>query len=303
MPAGTAARVGTGSEAGRLRAVLTLWKPRIGVAIGFTGVAGYALAAREGFEPVLALALFTGMMVAAGGAGAFNQYVERDLDARMRRTCARPFVTGELRAGPRWLSLILGVAAAGMAFTAWVAGPWAAAATAAGIFVYAVVYTLWLKRRTRWNIVIGGLAGSLALLAGAGAVSPSAMVSPLVLAFALVLFLWTPSHFWSLAIALREDYRAAGVPMLPVLHGPELTARVVLANTVALVGASLVPGALGLGAGYAAAAALAGGFFLWHNLRQLRDPTPAAGRASFLASLVHLGVLLGAATLAATGAW
>ncbi len=303
MRAGSAARVEVGSEAGRLRAFLTLWKPRIGVAIGFTGVAGYALAAREAFDPALAAALFAGMLLAAGGAGAFNQYVERDLDACMRRTRARPFVTGELRAGPVWLAAILAVAVSGVALTAWAAGPWAAAATAGGTFVYAVVYTLWLKRRTCWNIVIGGLAGSLALLAGAGAVSASAMGSPLVLAFALVLFLWTPSHFWSLAIALREDYRAAGVPMLPVLHGPELTARVVLANTIVLVGASLVPAALGLGAGYAVAAALAGGFFLWHNLRQLRDPTPAAGRASFLASLVHLGALLGAATLAATGAW
>ena len=303
MRAGSAARIEAGSESGRLRALLTLWKPRIGVAIGFTGVAGYALAARQAFDPALAAGLFAGMTVAAGGAGAFNQYVERDLDARMRRTRARPFVTGELHAGPGWLALILAVAVAGIALTAWAAGPWAAAATAAGTFVYAVVYTLWLKRRTHWNIVVGGLAGSLALLAGAGAVSAAAMLSPLVLAFALVLFLWTPSHFWSLAIALREDYRAAGVPMLPVLRGARLTARVVLINTVFLLGASLLPGALGLGAGYAAAAVLAGGFFLWHNLRQLRDPTPAAGRASFLASLVHLGALLGAATLAATGAW
>jgi len=303
MAVGSAARAETGSEAGRLRAFLTLWKPRIGIAIGFTGVAGYALAAREAFDPGLAAGLFLGMMIAAGGAGAFNQYVERDLDARMLRTRTRPFVTGEFRPGVGWLASILAVMAAGIGLTAWWAGPWAALATAGGTAVYTLVYTIWLKRRTHWNIVIGGLAGSLALLAGAGAVSAAAMALPLVLAFALVLFLWTPSHFWSLAIALREDYRAAGVPMLPAVRGSALTARVVLANTLALVAASLAPAALGLGLAYAAAALAAGLLFVWHNLRLVREPVPRQGRANFLVSLVHLAVVLGAATLAATGAW
>ena len=303
MAVGSAARAETGSEAGRLRAFLTLWKPRIGLAIGFTGVAGYALAAREAFDPGLAAGLFLGMMVAAGGAGAFNQYVERDLDARMRRTRTRPFVTGEFRAGAGWFASILAVMALGVGLTAWWAGPWAALATACGTLVYTLVYTIWLKRRTHWNIVVGGLAGSLALLAGAGAVSAEAMALPLVLAFALVLFLWTPSHFWSLAIALRVDYESAGVPMLPVRRGAAHTARVVLANTVALVAASLMPAALGLSATYAAAALGAGALFIWHNVRLVRDPAPRLGRVNFLVSLVHLAVVLGAAILAATGAW
>lgn len=303
MRAEPAARVRADAEAGRLRAFLGLWKPRIGMAIGFTGVTGYALAAGPAFDPTLAAWLFAGMMLAAGGAGAFNQYVERDLDARMRRTRARPFVTGEFRAGPRWLVAIALVTGTGVALTAWRAGPWAAVGTALGTLVYAVVYTLWLKRRTRWNIVIGGLAGSLALLAGAGAVSAAAMGAPLVVAFAVVLFLWTPSHFWSLAIALRSDYEAAGVPMLPAVAGPRRTARVVLANTVVLVAASLVPAALGLGPVYGLVATGAGALFLWHNLHQVRAPTPAAGRVNFRVSLVHLALLLGAATLAATGTW
>ena len=158
-----------------------------------------------------------------------------------------------------------------------------------------MVYTVWLKTRTWWNIVLGGLAGSFAVLAGASAVDPSLATAPLILA--LVLFLWTPPHFWSLATAMHEDYARAGVPMLPVVVGDALAAKVILGHTVALVLLSLAPAAYGLGPIYLAGAALGGGWFIVASLRLVREPGPKAAMVNFKASLLQLGVLLLAAIL------
>jgi protoheme IX farnesyltransferase len=164
-----------------------------------------------------------------------------------------------------------------------------------GAFTYGVVYTVWLKRRTWWNIVVGGLAGSFAVLAGAAAVSP--VPGPEALALAVVLFLWTPPHFWSLAIACRADYAAAGVPMLPVVVGDARAARAILASGVLLVGASLVPAAFGLGWIYLVAAAAGGAYFLRKCEALVRLPGRETARAAFLASLVQLGAVLAGAML------
>ncbi|HEX5634250.1 MAG TPA: UbiA family prenyltransferase, partial [Gemmatimonadales bacterium] len=145
------------------------------------------------------------------------------------------------------------------------------------------------------NIVVGGLAGSFAVLAGAAAVSPEAALGPLPLAFAWILFLWTPPHFWSLAIVCREDYAAAGVPMLPVVAGEARAARVVFAGTVFLVVSSLAPLALGMGPVYGAGAIVGGAFFLRAAWRLARTPGRATARASFHASLLQLTLLLLAA--------
>jgi protoheme IX farnesyltransferase len=162
-----------------------------------------------------------------------------------------------------------------------------------GAFTYGVVYTVWLKRRTWWNIVVGGLAGSFAVLAGAASVNP--LPGPEAAALAAVLFLWTPPHFWSLAIACRADYAAAGVPMLPVVVGDARAARAIFASAVLLVAASLVPAAYGLGWIYGAFAAAGGAFFLLRCRSLVRRPTRLAARAAFLASLAQLGaVLIGA---------
>jgi protoheme IX farnesyltransferase len=159
-----------------------------------------------------------------------------------------------------------------------------------GAFTYAILYTVWLKRRTWWNIVVGGLAGSFAVLAGAAAVSQ--VPGPEALALAVVLFLWTPPHFWSLAIACRADYERAGVPMLPVLVGNARAARAIFAGAVLLVGASIVPATLGLGAIYFCAAALGGAWFLLKCWRLMRRPDPATAISSFRASLVQLCAVL-----------
>jgi protoheme IX farnesyltransferase len=164
-----------------------------------------------------------------------------------------------------------------------------------GAFTYGVVYTVWLKRRTWWNIVVGGLAGSFAVLAGAAAVSP--VPGPEALALAVVLFLWTPPHFWSLAIACRADYAAAGVPMLPVVVGDARAARAIFASAALLVAASFVPAAFGLGWIYLASATAGGLHFLLRCEALVRRPGRETARAAFLASLVQLCAVLTGAML------
>lgn len=278
-----------------VRTVLGLFKLRIGVAIMLTALAG--LAATPGSAPaawqVAALAL--AVLMSSAAAGAFNQYAERDLDARMARTRARPFVTGRYRAGPAWPMLILALLAASVA-AAGLAVNWSSALYVfLGAFFYGVVYTVWLKRRTWLNIVIGGLSGSFAVLAGAAAVDATIPPAPLLLA--VVLFLWTPPHFWSLAYVHREDYRLAGVPMLPVVVDERVAARVVLVHTLALTALSLLPVFYGLGWVYLACAAAGGGYFTTRSIAFARRPTVAAARANFHASLVQLGLLLAGAML------
>jgi protoheme IX farnesyltransferase len=244
---------------------------------------------------LLALAV----VVSSAAAGAFNQYVERDIDARMARTRRRPFVTGRLVHSRAWLAVI-GLMCVGSAVVAALAtNALAALYTFLGAFVYGVVYTVWLKRRTWLNIVIGGLAGSFAVLAGAAAVTPGTLdATPLWLA--IVLFLWTPPHFWSLAIAFRNDYQAAGVPMLPVVVGDPRAARAILAGTLLLVAASLVPAWQGLSWIYGITAVASGAYFLKKSVDLARAPSRATAMANFHASLVQLTLLLAAAIVDAT---
>jgi protoheme IX farnesyltransferase len=171
----------------------------------------------------------------------------------------------------------------------------AAAYVFLGAFFYGVVYTLWLKRRTAWNIVIGGLAGSFAVLAGAAAADPMPGAQGWLLA--LVLFLWTPPHFWSLAIANRSDYLMAGVPMLPVVVGDRRAAWIVFGSTAALFAASIAPLAYGAGWIYAVGAIGGGAHFLRKSWQLARNPTRRTAIGSFLASLVQLSALLAGATL------
>ena len=275
-----------------MNAFVNLFKVRIGAAIAIAAAAGLAVergtvALSQGAVLVLAV------LVASAAAGAFNQYVERDLDRKMARTKNRPFVTGALQHGPFWLWVIGAMTLASVLAAALSTNLFAAVYVFLGAFTYGVVYTVWLKRRTWWNIVVGGLAGSFAVLAGAAAVSPTP--GPEALALALVLFLWTPPHFWALAIACRQDYAAAGVPMLPVVVGDARAARAIYASAWLLVLVSLVPGLFGLGAIYLASAAAGGAFFLLRCRSLVQRPGREAARAAFLASLVQLSaVLLGA---------
>jgi protoheme IX farnesyltransferase len=285
-----AARPDAPAPAAIVRALLSVLKLRIGLAIMLCALAGIAVTPGPGLSAWQVAALALAVLLSSASAGAFNQYVERDLDARMKRTRLRPFVTGLFRPGPLWpaaigLLLALSVLAAALATN------WAAAAHVfLGAFVYGVVYTVWLKRRSWTNIVIGGLAGSFAVLAGAAAVDPGLAPAPLILA--LVLFLWTPPHFWSLATALHKDYAAAGVPMLPVVIGDGPAAWVILAHAVALSGLALVPFWLGLGWLYLLAALIGGAWFVGRSIQLVRKPCPARAMRNFAASLVQLSLLL-----------
>jgi protoheme IX farnesyltransferase len=281
------------------RAVISLFKLRIGVLIMITALVGLAVTpgARPSLAQVLALAL--SVLTASAAAGAFNQYAEVESDRLMPRTRDRAYVTGALPHHPAWLLAMALLLVAAVA-AAWVAlNPAAAIYTFLGAFFYGVVYTLWLKRRTAWNIVIGGLAGSFAVLAGAAAAAPEPVAQSWVHGglLALVLFLWTPPHFWSLAIANRAEYQQAGVPMLPVVMGDGRAAWIVFASTVALVAASLAPLAFGAGWVYAIGAIGGGGYFLRKSWQLARNPERRAAIGSFLASLAQLSALLAAATL------
>ena len=272
-----------------MRLLLNLFKLRIGVAIALAAVAGLAVTpgVLQGWQvAVLTLAV----LVSSAAAGAFNQYAERDLDARMARTRNRPFVSGALVHGPLWL-WVIGAMTAASVLAAGIAANWLAAFYVfMGAFTYGVVYTVWLKRRTWLNIVVGGLAGSFAVLAGAAAVTPT--LSPASIWLAVALFLWTPPHFWSLAIVYREDYAGAGVPMLPVVVGDARCARIILGSALVLVASTLMPALHGLGWIYLAAAVAGGAYFISTCVALVRDPGRRAARASFRASLVQLSLVL-----------
>lgn len=278
--------------AGELYAVLKL---RIGIMIAVCALAGLAVTPGEippGWQIVV---LGLAVLLSSASAGAFNHYVERDLDARMARTRNRPFVTGRFRPGPPWLWAIGALLVISVGGAAFILNIPVALHTFLGAFVYGVVYTVWLKRKTAWNIVWGGLAGSFAVLAGASAVDPALAAEPIWLA--VVLFLWTPPHFWSLAIALHDDYEVAGVPMLPVVVGDLKAAWIILAHTVAVVAASLVPALYGLGWLYLTAALIGGAWFIHRSIQLVRSPSRRTAMANFFASLAQLGLLLTAAII------
>ena len=272
------------------RNVLGLFKLRIGFVIMITALAGYAVTPGAALSTAQFIVLALSVLISSASAGAYNQYVEYQSDRLMARTCGRAFATGALRHTPAWLIPII-LLLAGSVAAAWFAlNPLAALFVFLGAFFYAVVYTVWLKRRTWLNIVVGGLAGSFAVLAGAAAANPALGSVPLLLA--LVLFLWTPPHFWSLAIANRADYAAAGVPMLPAVVGDAQAARIVFASTLALVGVSLLPIFFGAGPLYFIGALTGGGYFIYKAGLLAKAPSRNTAMASFFASLLQLSLLL-----------
>lgn len=275
-----------------LAQLVNVFKLRIGLLIAITAVAGYAVTPGVSLHPWEVLLLGIVILMSSASAGAFNQYIERDLDAQMARTRSRPFVTGTFKAGQFWLwgialLLILSVAVAN-----WLFNPMVAFHAFMGAFTYGVVYTMWLKRRSAWNIVIGGLAGSFAVLAGAAAADPG--LSPSAIILATVLFLWTPPHFWSLAIALHKDYAEARVPMLPVVVGDKKASYIILFNTILLVAVSLLPAFFdwGLGWLYLACAFIGGVYFIYKNIQLVQEPSRKKAMGNFFASLIQLTLVL-----------
>jgi protoheme IX farnesyltransferase len=270
--------------------IVSVFKLRIAVVIALSALAGVAVA--PGVAPSAGkLAVLTvAVLLSSGAAGAFNQLFERDLDALMVRTRRRPFASGAWQAGPLWWALVAFILALGVGLAAVALNAATAVNLFLGAFTYGVVYTVWLKRRTAWNIVVGGLAGSFAVLAGAAAVEPTLSAAPLVLA--VVLFLWTPPHFWSLALMAKDDYAGNGVPMLPAVKGEAFTAWAILVHAIALAVLSVVPIALGMGWIYGVAALVGGVYFVSTSVTLVRRPSRATAFANFKSSLAQLSLLL-----------
>jgi len=269
---------------------VSLLKLRIGIAIAASALAGMAAATGPAPAWWQAGGLMLAVLGASGAAGAFNHYYERDLDRLMQRTRNRPFATGAFRPCFWWPLSFLGLLVVSLLLAGASGGALAAAFVFLGAFTYGVVYTVWLKRRSVWNIVVGGLAGSFAVLAGAAAVDPTLQVMPVVLA--VVLFLWTPPHFWSLAAAKGDDYANAGIPMLPIAVPAYAWTLAILSHTIALVAISMVPLWFGAGLFYGLGAGAGGALFLWKSIVLYRTPTKKAAMANFFASLLQLLLLL-----------
>jgi protoheme IX farnesyltransferase len=220
------------------RDALTLTKPGITALIVLVAVAGYFLALPARIDPVrLGLLALTGGVASAGSA-MLNHYFDRDVDGGMKRTRRRPLPGARIAHSSEVLVAGTALLAGGVTGAYLWLNPLTAISIALGGLTYVVVYTIVLKRRTNWNIVVGGFAGSAPALAGSAA-AVGGWTTP-VLAFALLVFLWTPPHFWSLALLLRDDYRAVGLPMLPKMDDPGYSGRVVVISTALLVPASLL---------------------------------------------------------------
>jgi protoheme IX farnesyltransferase len=269
----------------------------------FTGLVGLVVAPVP-IHPVLGLTAILCIAVAAGAAGAINMWYDRDIDALMRRTARRPIPAGRIEPGA---ALAFGITLSfasvmvmGLA-TNWVAAGW----LAFSILFYVLVYTMWLKRRTAQNIVIGGAAGAFPPVIGWAAATGDVTLVPLIM-FAIV-FAWTPPHFWALSLWAHSDYQRAGVPMLPVVSGARETRRQILFYTVLLAPLGLAPWLVGFsGPAYAAVAALLGMLFVAHAVRVLREAQDETGRSlvndtaargAFRFSLTYLFALFAALAL------
>ncbi len=265
-------------------------KVRLGFLIMACALAGIAVSPGDGLSPWRVLVLGLAVLVASSAAGAFNQLYERDLDARMKRTRGRAFVTGRLRANWYWVAGLTLITLLALLAAAMATNVLAAFYIFLGAFTYGIIYTVWLKRRTWLNIVIGGLAGSFAVMAGAAAVGATFAPAPVLMA--VVLFLWTPPHFWALAYACKADYAAAGVPMLPVVAPEPVAMWSIFGHTLVLVVLSLALGLYGMGWIYLLAALAGGLYFLRESLRLALQPSTGQAWRTFAASIVQLGLLL-----------
>jgi len=279
----------------RLRRLFAQTKPRVVSLIVFTAVIGMVLAS-PGLPPLNAVVFGTlGIALVAGAAAAINCLVEQKIDALMARTRGRPLPRGELSSRETLLfAAVVGLTGLGILYAAVNAlTMWLTLATFLG---YALVYTLLLKPVTPQNIVIGGAAGAMPPVLGWAAVANA--VAPEALLLFLIIFVWTPPHFWSLALYRTKDYATAGLPMLPVTHGPEYTRLMIVLYTAVLFAATLLPYAVRMSGGlYLAAAVLLGAMFLAHALKLYRHYSDARARRTFRFSIVYLALLFSALLL------
>ncbi len=289
VSAAVAFRGGAAVPAGSWRDYVTLTKPRIMVLLLITAAGGLAVGAGGLPSAGLALATLGGLALACGGASALNHVLDRDIDSHMRRTASRPVAAGRV---PPERALEFGLALSAFSFvilTSFV-NVLAALLALAGNLFYVLVYTRWLKRSTPQNIVIGGAAGAVPPLVGWAAATGN-LTLPALFLF-LIVFFWTPPHFWALALLIKRDYAEAGVPMLPVVKGERETARSIVRYSVVLVAITLLPVAWRtLGAVYLGSALALGVAFLVLAVALERQTTPVRARRLFSYSLAYLALL------------
>jgi protoheme IX farnesyltransferase len=278
------------AAAGPWRDYVTLTKPRIMSLLLLTGASGMVVGAGGWPGTGLFVAAMAGLALACGGASALNHVLDRDIDRLMgARTRSRPVAAGRVPA-PYALEFGLALSASSFVLLATAVNVLTACLALIGNLFYVLVYTRWLKRSTPQNIVIGGAAGAVPPLVGWAAATGD-ITLPAVALF-LIVFFWTPPHFWALALLIRRSYEAARVPMLPVVRGERETARQIVLYTVLLLPLTALPFVLGtVGAAYLAAAALLGGAFLWLAYRLWRETTAPRARILFHYSLAYLALL------------
>ncbi len=278
-----------------LRDLLVLSKARVVSLLVFTAVVGELLAPSFSRHWIGGLAGLVGIALAGGAGGVINQLIEPELDQTMRRTRRRPLVGSRIsrRGGIVFAAALL---AGAIIVLATLTNPLTLSLTLVGTVGYGIVYTLYLKPNTPWNIVWGGIAGALPPLIGWTAVGDPVTAMPLMLV--ALIFLWTPAHFWPLALCCREDYARACIPMLPVTHGVARTRREIVNYAAATLAISLAPAFLGAGPLYGVVAIAAGGWYLWLTLRLKGMPENGAAdvfaRQVFKASINYLLILYAA---------
>jgi protoheme IX farnesyltransferase len=264
-----------------------LTKPRVQTLLLWTTAMTMLVAG----DPSLSLILVTclGGALSTGSAGAINHYIDRDIDLQMERTATRPIPAG--RISPR-AALIYGIALGVISVIVFVVfvNPLSALLATCGLLGYVIVYTLWLKRRTPQNIVIGGAAGAIPPLVGWAAVTGSLELTAWLL-FAIV-FMWTPPHFWALSVLIKDDYAASSVPMLPVVRGVKSTTMHILVYSVLLVVTTMIPVATGaFGTIYAVSALVLGAIFIYRAAQLTRDSERPVALRTYLFSLTYLALL------------
>ena len=285
----------TSGFAQRVRAFYALTKPRVVSLIVFTAVIGMFLATPDMVPPQVLFAGTLGIALVAGAAAAINCLVEQNIDKLMRRTSRRPLPRGQLASGETLVfASIVGIVGLAILYTFVNAlTMWLTLGTFLG---YAVIYTVLLKPATPQNIVIGGASGAMPPVLGWAAVTGD--IPPEALLLFLIIFIWTPPHFWSLALFRRDEYRNAQLPMLPVTHGVRYTQRMIVLYTVALFAVTLMPYALGMsGFPYLLAAIALGATFAGYAVRLYLNYSDRLARAMFRFSIVYLAALFSALLL------
>ena len=277
------------------RDYVTLTKPRIMTLLLLTGACGMIIGNSGLPNAVLFTEAMVGLALACGGASAMNHLLDADIDRQMKRTANRPVASGRV-APSRALEFGMALSAASFALLAVSVNPLAAVLALAGNLFYVIVYTRFLKRSTTQNIVIGGAAGAVPPLVGwAAATGRLDLAAGLLF---LIVFLWTPPHFWALALLIRKDYEDAGVPMLPVVRGAKVASDQILLYSLILVAATFVPvGISAWGIVYAISAAALGAWFIWLAWRLRQEPSHARSATLFHFSLLYLALLFVAAAV------